>query len=317
MKNYFIVCAVALAIMTGCSKSSGEGEVQSVGMLVESTIHDQAWGEQGYQGLLNIKEEYGVSVYFKEGIKNQQQTNKAVKEFVDNGVNVVFGHSSTYGNHFKELEQVYPEVHFIYFNGGYSSDNVSSVNFTGTAMGFFGGMVAGGMSQKDHVGLIAAYEWQPEVEGFYEGVKYQNPDAQVDISFVNNWDNTEKALIHYRNMEENGADVIYPAGDSFNIPVIHEVQEDGHFAIGYVSDQAALGERTVLTSTVQHVDKVYLLIMKKIVNDNLPGSTMDFGFQQDAISMGQFSPEVPKELEQKVDEAVSTYKQTGDLPIGQ
>ena len=30
-------------------------------MLVETTIHDKAWGQQGYKGLQSIQEEYGVS----------------------------------------------------------------------------------------------------------------------------------------------------------------------------------------------------------------------------------------------------------------
>nr|WP_205093356.1 BMP family ABC transporter substrate-binding protein [Thalassobacillus pellis] len=305
---------VLMLALTGCNNSLGEGKVHSVGMLVETTIHDQAWGKKGYEGLLKIQDKYNVDIYFKEGVKNQQQVNKAVDELVAKGVNVIFGHSSVYGEYFKSIHEAYPDVHFIYFNGGFAAENVTSLNFSGEAMGFFGGVVAGGFTKTNQVGLIAAHEWQPEVEGFYEGVKYQNPEAEVNIAFVHSWENTERAMKYYERMKEKGVDVFYPAGDDFNPPLIQRIQEDGKYAIGYVSDQSSLAEHTVLTSTVQHVDQTYVLAIERLINGELPGDTMVFDFQEGAITMGKYSDAVPDQLKENVKEMVATYKKSGELP---
>ncbi len=39
--------------------------------------------------------------------------------------------------------------------------------------------------------------------------------------------------------------------------------KDGLYAIGYVAEQSNLGKNTVLTSTVQNVDKAYTLIAEQ------------------------------------------------------
>ncbi|SDJ87310.1 transcriptional activator of comK gene [Sediminibacillus albus] len=308
-----LILSFIIILLAGCS-SVGGGNIQKVGMLVENSIHDQTWGNKGYQGLLEIKDEYDVDVFFKEGIKNQQDVNRAVEEFSNKGVNLIFGHSSTYGKMFDDINEVYPDIHFVYFNGGYTGENLTSLNFSSHAMGFFSGMVAGEMTESDNVGLIGAFEWQPEIEGFYEGVNYQNPDAYVHMNFVNNWNDNERALKLLTQMVNKEVDVFYPTGDQFSIPVINKIKEKGLYAIGYVSDQSILGENTVLTSTIQHVDKIYLLAARKFNEGELEGNVETYDFEDEVITLGKFSPEVPRSFVEKIREEVEEYKETGLLP---
>ncbi|UOQ92824.1 BMP family ABC transporter substrate-binding protein [Halobacillus shinanisalinarum] len=314
MKTFYILILITLMLLSGCQHPFASGHTDKVGMLVETTIHDQAWGQQGYKGLQSIQKDFGVDVYFKEGIKTESQTTQAVAELVDKGINVIFGHGNAYGSYFQDLHQSYPEVHFIYFNGQFSADNVTSLNFSANAMGFFAGMVAGEMTETNKIGLIAAFQWQPEVEGFYEGAKFQNPEADINITYTNNWEDTEKAIQLYNQMEANGADVFYPAGDMFNIPLIREIQDDAHYGIGYVSDQSFVAENTVLTSTVQRVDRVYNITMEKFLAGELPGKVIRFGFQEGAIEMGEYSPVVPEKFQFVMDNTVKSYEETGQLP---
>ncbi|MGI8314444.1 BMP family ABC transporter substrate-binding protein [Halobacillus mangrovi] len=314
MRTLYVLFLSLLLLLTGCNQISGNGQANRVGMLVETTIHDQAWGQQGYKGLQSIQDEYGVDIYFKEGIKSYSQTVQAVDHLVNKGVNIIFGHSNIYGKHFQQLHKQYPDVQFIYFNGQFSAENVTSLNFSANAMGFFAGMVAGKMTEADLIGIIASFEWQPEIEGFYEGVMYQNSEADVHIAYTNSWENTEKARMLYEQMEEEGVDVFYPAGDIFNVPVINEVQKDGHYAIGYVSDQSSVAENTVLTSTVQKVDVVYNLAMDRFVEGELPGKPLTFDFQDGAIKLGEYSPEIPESFQKQMDDWIEQYMKTGKLP---
>lgn len=283
-------------------------------MLVETSIHDQAWGKKGYKGLLEINEEFDVDVYFKEGVQTRQDVREAVDELANKGVNLIFGHSSTYGKYFKDISSVYPGIHFVYFNGGHFGEGLTSLNFNSHAMGFFGGMVAGKMTETNQVGVIGAFEWQPEIEGFYEGVKYQNPEAEVHINYVNSWSDNGKAMKLYKQMRNQKVDVFYPTGDSYSASIIERASSDGVYAIGYVSDQSDIAEDTVLTSTVQHVEKLYVLAAEKFNEGELRGGVLTFDFQDEAISLGKFSPDIPEEFLDKMKEAVEVYKETGLLP---
>lgn len=309
----FLVISV-LFMMVGCNKLTETGHIQNVGMLVESSIDDQSWGEAGYEGLQAIEEKFDVTVFHKEGIKTQQQVTDAVDEFVNNGVNLIFGHSSTYGKYFINIAKSYPDVQFVYFNGGYQAENVTSLNFNSHAMGFFGGMVAGKMTQTNQIGIIAAYEWQPEIEGFYEGVKFENPDASVHIDYVKDWSDENTALKMYKRMKKQDVDVFYSTGDSFSADVIKKASEDGLYAIGYVADQSYIDEETVLTSTVQHVDKLYTLAAEKFNKGKLEGDILVFDFQDDVISLGEFSPLVPEDYQEKITDIIEEYKETALLP---
>lgn len=75
--------------LSGCSNYFNQGNLQKAGMLVETSIHDKPWNKKGYQGLLEIEEEFNTDVYFKEGIQTEQEIGKAVDELVNQGVNQI------------------------------------------------------------------------------------------------------------------------------------------------------------------------------------------------------------------------------------
>jgi transcriptional activator of comK gene len=303
-----------LLLVTGCQQPVSSNKMQKVGLLVTDTVNDQVWGTKGYKGLLRIQSVFNVEVFYKEEVNNQEKTLTAIKEFADKGVNLIFGHGSEYASWFNSIAKDYKDIHFVCFNGDVRGDNVTSLNFKSNAMGFFGGMVAGEMTKTNKVGVIAAFEWQTEVNGFFEGALYQNPDLQVKIKYTENWDDREKALQMLEEMIDSGVDVVYPAGDGYNVPIIERLKEKGLYAIGFISDQADLGQNTVLTSTVQHVDVLYELVANEFNSDRLDSGNLYFDFDDKVITMGKYSPEVPLSLQEKVNTAVEAYIETGELP---
>ncbi len=300
--------------LTGCQEALGKGQLKGTGLLIEDTINDQGWGTKGYKGLLQVKDQFETEVFYREEIKSKEQVLEAVHQFKKDGVNLVFGHGQIYAPIFQEIKADFPNLHFVSFNGIVSGDGITSVHFDSYAMGYFAGVLAGAMSESGQVGMIAAFPWQPEVTGFQEGVNVYNPNAVASVQFVNSWSNTEKAIDILRKMEKMGVDVYYPAGDGYTIPVIKEVKDQGDYAIGFVSNMTDLGKQTVLTSTVQHVDLLYVKIAKQFDNGELKSGNRHYDFQDGVISLAPFSDEVPKKLQKKLNKAVSVYKETGKLP---
>jgi len=314
MLKRFGLILFSLLLLGGCGQPLATGKIEKVGLLVPETINDQVWGTEGYRGLLRIQSRFNIDVFYKEGMKSEALVEAAVKEFDDNGVNLIYGHGNEYAEFFNHISEKYPNIHFISFNGDAKNENTTSLNFDAYAMGFFGGMVAAHMTQSNHLGVIAAFEWQPEVEGFYEGATFYNNDTEVEIHYVGHWDHDEKALEILDRLLSRGADVIYPAGDGYNIPIIERVKEKGLFVIGYVSDQSDLGESTVLTSTVQHVDVLYELVASKYNEEKLEAGNLYFDIPDGVISLGEFSPNVDPEFRDVMHQHMNTYKATGKLP---
>ncbi len=310
----FGVFLLILALLAGCGHQVGNGKLSKVGLLVPETVNDQVWGTKGYNGMLKIQSELGAEVYYKEGMDSSKVIEEAIEEFSQKGISLIFGHGNEYAEYFNDLADQYPDIHFVSFNGNAKQKNTTSINFNGYAMGFFGGMVAAHMSKTNSLGVIAAYEWQPEVEGFYDGALYENKQVNVSIQYVGNWDDQKKALDELDFMLENNIDVVYPAGDGFNVPVIEKVKENSKFAIGYVSDQSDLGESTVLTSTVQNVEHLYELVAEQYVSGELKSGNQYYDFQDDVIMMGEFSPLIDKSFVAKLNVLIDEYMRTGKLP---
>ncbi|PLR82012.1 BMP family ABC transporter substrate-binding protein [Bacillus canaveralius] len=314
MLKRFVVLLLCLLLLAGCDQPIKSGELEKVGLLVPETINDQVWGTKGYKGMLKIQSHFNVDVYYKEDMNSEMIVERAVEEFAQKGVNLIFGHGNEYAVYFNHLSEKYPDIHFVSFNGDAQNENTTSLNFEGYAMGFFGGMVASHMSKTKRVGIIAAYEWQPEVEGFYEGALFEDNEVKVEIEYVGHWDDDQGAILYLDKMIDEGADVIYPAGDGYNVPIIEKVKEHGLYAIGYISDQADLGETTVLTSTVQHVDKLYEVVAEEFDNGKLKAGNLYYDFSDDVITLGEFSSDVDKEFENEIHKHIEVYRETGKLP---
>jgi transcriptional activator of comK gene len=96
--------------------------------------------------------------------------------------------------------------------------------------------------------------------------------------------------------------------------VIERLKEEGLYAIGYVNDQADLGNRTVLTSTVQYIDELYVNVAKSFNKGELENGEVYFDFKDGVISMGEFSPLVDQEFQSNLNEHIEEYKKSGLLP---
>lgn len=300
-------------ILPGCSYFEGSS-LQNVGMLFDSTIDQNTWSKKGYKGLLKIEEEFDIDVFYKENIRTEEEVIRAVDDLVKEGVNLIIGHSNLFGNYFVDITETYPDVHFVYTNGAIYNQSVTSLNFNAHAMGFFSGMIAGEMTESNQIGVIAVYSWQPELEGFFEGMKYQNPEALIHVDFVNDWDDNTLALELYERFKAEGSDIIIPLGNSYSASVIEQAAADEIYSIGYIDEQSELAEEYVLTSMIQHIDKLYLEVAEAFNKEEVSGGIQTYDFQNEYISLGTFNQAIPEAFKKEIEEAIEEYKKTNLLP---
>lgn len=310
---YLIMLLFIICTLPACSYFE-TGEIQNVGFITDAEIDNNPWTEQGYQAMQEIGDKYDVDVFYEENIETMHQVQQAVDEFVNDGVNLIYGHSNIYGEYFMTLAESYPDVHFVYVNGGESRENVTSINFNAHAMGFFAGMIAGHMTSSNDIGIIAAYVWQPEIEGFFEGVKYVNKEADIKFDYINDWNNVDLALEKYNEMKQQGVDIFYPIGDSFSESIIKKAENDGLFAIGYMMDQKEVAPDAVLTSTIQHIGELYKSVADDFNKQDLEGKIYTYDFKDGYISLGELHSSIPGYVKIQVEEDIEEYIETGLLP---
>ena len=313
MKYWIFFGFTVFLFLTGCAQSA-ENSQGKAGLLLPHPIDDQGWNSKGYQGMLNIQSNLGLQVFVKEDVNNRKKIIQSIEEFAEEGVNIIFGHSILFAEYFMEVKHDYPNIHFVSFNGEVEGENITSVHFEGYAMGYFAGMLSSEMTKTNKLGVIAAFPFQPEVQGFKDGAAYHNPEAKVTIEYMESWIDEVKAIKSFKDMKESGVDIFYPAGDGYHIPVIQRIKDSGLYGIGYVGDQIDLGETTILTSTVQHVEKLYENVTEWYLSGELSGGNKYFDFAEGVISLGEFSSEVPDETREWIEEAINNYIEKGLFP---
>lgn len=314
MKQSLLVLILLMTILlTSCGQVLNKGQLNNVGLLLDGTIHDETWGKGAYLGALEIKDEHNISVLTRESVTTSRETEEHVKDMKRQGVNLVFGHGSDFGKHFSSINEYYPEIQFVYFNGNTFDQNITSIHFDGYEMGYFAGVLSAKVTVTNQIGVISAFQNQPEVQGFYEGVKHTKPNVKVHLRSVFDWYDQQRAMLLFNDLLEEDIDIVYPAGDGFNIPIILEAKKHDIYSIGYVNDQYEVAPDSVITSTVQDLEEIYANVANQYNQGELPSGVIHYGFDNEYIYLGEYGDAVDEQVREEVDSLIEEYLETGRL----
>ncbi|WP_414051149.1 BMP family ABC transporter substrate-binding protein [Macrococcus animalis] len=317
MKKFLAFVFVLIAVLSAIVyiKIPKYHEINSVGFIFPDSIHDQTWSTEGYKAMLDIVQEYDTNFYIQENIDTDDKTRVILNQLMQRDVSIVYGQGSQYEKLFNEYAVKYPKVHFVFTNGKSEHKNVTALNIEAYSMGFFAGYLASHESKTHNVGVIGAFDYQPEIIGFRDGAHFENDRTVVQATFVKTWGYHSDATLITKKMIENDVDIFYPAADGINTEVMGVVKDYDRKAIGYISDQSYLGDY-VIASTIQDISKLYQDIAKDYSEGRLVGGTKYFGMRDDVTGVKSFSPLVTSETEEKMNQIMEDYIIKDVLPNG-
>ena len=89
-----------------------------VGCVLVGARDDKGWNERHSTGLLNACRTYDCNFKVREWIdENEAAVSVAVRELVNDGANVIFLTSFSYGAYMDEIAREYPRVAFFRISG--------------------------------------------------------------------------------------------------------------------------------------------------------------------------------------------------------
>lgn len=306
---------ILIYLLIGCEKISYTYSVQKVGMLFEDSIHNNDWNKKGFEGLKKIQSEHDVDIFFQENVYTRENIIEAVDHFVNRGVNLIIGHSQIYGRVFIELQHAFPHIYFVYYNGGYTSERVKTYTFNTHALSFFSGMIASKMTKTNHVAIMSENKWQQEIEGFYEGAKFQDDTTNVHIQYLNNNFDEAYILDIYETLKDQNVDIFFPPSLIYRDIIIQETKGENAFVIDFFETTNPMEKPTnILTTVIYHVDEVYPYIVKQLNAQQLKTNNLIFDFHDDFISFGKFHDNVSSDYRGQLMKYVEIYKEKYVLP---
>jgi basic membrane protein A len=269
-----------------------------VAMVFPGAVNDKSWNQAGFTGLERIKNELGVETAYLEQVPSTDWE-ESLRTFASQGYSLVLGHGDQFSEPSKKVAAEFPETNFIVVNGAYTAPNLASIALFDEQVSFLAGVVAAKMSQSGKVGYIGGLEIPPVIrngKGFEQGAKYVNPNIQVSITYLGDFNDASKGKEATLAMAENGVDVIFYYVDNAMLGIQEAAKGAKVKLIGCIFDQYEMAPDLIITSAIQDISTAIFKAAKTAKDGNFEGKAYLFGLDSGAIALAPFRENVPADV---------------------
>ena len=164
-----------------------------IGAIVGVTIDDGGFCQANFDGLKAAMEELGMDTetqlsYAELVAVDPVSTESAAEEFMNEGCNILFFISTSYAPITEEIAPKYPDVQFCQV--GVPQENCLTYHYRAYESPYALGYLCALMSETEKLGYIGGMSEASVREGangFALGAKAANPDATVQLLWVDSW----------------------------------------------------------------------------------------------------------------------------------
>jgi basic membrane protein A len=245
-----------------------------------------------------------IEYVFSENVTNADYE-RVMRGYAEKGNTLIVGEAFAVEAAARKVAKDYPKVSFLLGSSGKPQEPNFSVfdNFI-QEPAYLSGMVAGGMTKTNKIGMVGGYPI-PEVNrlmnAFMAGAKEVNPKVEFMVTFINSWFDPPKAKEAAFAQIDKGADLLY--AERFGVS--DAAKEKGKLAIGNVINTQDKYPDTVVASALWNMEPTIDLAIKNAkagsfkAEDYGPYSMMKYKGSELA-PLGTFEKKVPAEIVAKV-----------------
>ena len=246
MKKVLLLTLI-VALFAGVMPSMAQ-DVFRVAAVAPSATNDLAFSQSIYDGLMAIQADMGEDAFqfdFQDGTFIVDDAAVALREWAASGdYDLVIAHGSQFGSVVEELAAEFPEVSFAWGTdeNTFGLDNVFAYTAAADEGGFVNGVMAGLMTESNVIGVVGPIEVGDAklyVDGFVAGVGASNPDATVNVVYIQSFSDVPLATEAAETHIANGADILTGTAQMV-VGAIAVGSENGARWFGTQSSQAEL-----------------------------------------------------------------------------
>lgn len=330
--SLMLAVAMSVAVFTGCSSKPAEEttedatteqttaeEPTTIGFIYIGSKTDGGYSQAQHNGTTAVEEHFGdnVKTLIAENVAEDKQTVKSTAiNMIDEGASIIIGTSFGFMDGLEELATEYPDVTFLHFSGNKMNDT-NFGNYFGAMEEprYLSGIIAGMQTKSNKLGYVAAYPYTEVLIGinaFALGAQSVNPDAEVNVVYINSWNDPANEKSAAESLLAQGCDVIAQHCDSAGPQLA--AQDAGALAIGYNLDNSAIAPKSFLTAPIWHHEKYLIPTIEKIMAGEYTPESY-YGTMQDGyVGLAPMTDLVTDEAKAKVAE-VQAKIEAGEYPI--
>ncbi len=291
-----------------------------VGFIYIGSAHDGGYSQAHDNGRLDMMATLGLTedqVVVMEDVPEGADCEKAARDMIDNGCNVIYANSFGHGEWLANVAKDFPEVKFGHATGigTYDLPNYSTYMGRIYEARYLSGIAAGLKTQTGKIGYVAAMPIAEVVRGidaFTLGVRSVNPTATVEVIWMNTWYDPALEKTTATTLLNNGCDVIAQHCDTTSPQVAAE--EKGAFAIGYNSSTLDAAPKAYLTAPLFHWGKFYAADVQSVIDGTWKSQRYWEGLNAGVVALDDLSANCAEGTSEKV-EAAKAKIMDGSLVI--
>lgn len=266
-----------------------------VGLILgQGGLGDKSFNDSAYAGLMEAKKDFNIQVKYVEP-GSWTEDSSYLKEFADNGFDLVIASSYTAQDAMEQLAVQYPNTKFaIVDTAAREGINIASLVFNEVEGSFLVGVIAAKMSKTGKIGFIGALDI-PLINrfknGYEQGAKYVNPNIKVVSSYIGGdspYSDPLKGKEHAFSQANQGVDVIYHASGNTGVGVLDGVKDKNIYGIGVDCDQDDIVKGKILTSMLKNVNNAIYKVIQDTINGTFKGKVQIFGLKENGVGTTDF-----------------------------
>jgi basic membrane protein A and related proteins len=279
-----------------------------------ATPIEEPWDGVIHASLNKLKDAGKIDYTYTENIGTSSDMERVLTQVADQKKpDIVFGDAFGSEEAVRRVAAKYPKIAFVFGSGNGPSDpNMSVFDNWIHEPAYLCGMLAGGMTKSNKIGIVAAMPI-PEVDrlinAFIAGAKEVNPNAKVMVSFINSFFDPAAAKEAALAQIDGGVDVLYSERDG----VIEAAKEKGLFVFGNMSDQNSAAPDLVVTGPVWNMDPTVNYVISQVAAGTYTAQDLkDFSMMsKGGASLAPFhsvESKIPADLLKKVQDKEAAIK---------
>lgn len=289
--------------------------VIKIGFLFSNVINTDAWAQTHENARLYLEENCdNVETYKVENIAGGADCERVLREFINDGCEMIVGTSFDYLDYMLALAEEYPDIAFINGSGYETRDNLS-VYIAKLEQGrYLTGMMAGEMTEVNKIGYCSSIPFPDPIKqlnGFAAGVAAVNADAQVVTLWSNSFNDPTTDALCANTLIDQGCDLI--CIDLSSSAVAQVCEERGVKFIGSSVDMHEFAPTQQLTSNCWIWGPWMAKQVEAFRDGTFQGKWCELDINDGAISLADYSPAVPQNVIDMIEEQKEKFKNGEDV----
>jgi basic membrane protein A and related proteins len=322
MKRSRVILALALAILSSCSRSREQSapttltkpQAMKVGLLTPGSVNDNGWNAIAYEGLQDVHRELGAEVSYQE-TKTPAEFEEGFMSYGAKGFDLAFGHGFEFQDAALKAGARYPKTVFITTSGKSVAANVSPMVFELEQATYLLGIIAARESKTGKAGLVGGIKL-PSIDStflaFKAGAHSVNPKFEVKEVYTGNFDDLGAARLATLSLVNAGCDFIFHQANEAGRGVFQACSERKVRCFGSNKNQNDLAPDVIVASAVLDVPRGFVFMATLVRDRQFKPRVYWLGMKEGIVSLAWNDRLKPTISPSTVQEVVGVEQQIRD-----